>query len=355
MIKETLKKVKYIYQYPCVTLLFNTHRTHPENKQDAITLKNLLSEAEERLSKEFEKRDISETLNYFSTLPEQIDHNYNLDSMAVFINEENCLIERLPIKVEDRVVIDHTFATRDLIRTLNQTESYFILTLSEQKARLFEAYTSTIVKEIKDYGFPMENHHYTTDKLEQSMSKSQDNSLREFFNQVDKSFQEVYKVHPAELVIAGVERNLSFFEEVSDDPKHIITHIPRNRDHDSEHDLVQDAWPKVLDVIKERHQKAVEQLKIAVGQNKFSSDLNDIWNMVNQGRGDILIVEKGFFQPGKLDGQNIVLTNDPKAPGIIDDVVDEIIEHHLMMKGKVVFVENGSLEEFDRIGLILRY
>ena len=41
---------------PCVTISLNTHRTHPDNAQDVILLKNLLKEAEERLVNEFGKR-----------------------------------------------------------------------------------------------------------------------------------------------------------------------------------------------------------------------------------------------------------------------------------------------------------
>jgi hypothetical protein len=42
---------------PCVSILLNTHRTHPDNVQDVILLKNLLKEAEERVLNEFEDSD----------------------------------------------------------------------------------------------------------------------------------------------------------------------------------------------------------------------------------------------------------------------------------------------------------
>jgi hypothetical protein len=40
----------------CVTISLNTHRTHPDNAQDVIQLKNLLKEAEERIVNEFGKK-----------------------------------------------------------------------------------------------------------------------------------------------------------------------------------------------------------------------------------------------------------------------------------------------------------
>jgi len=44
---------------PCVTISLNTHRTHPDNSQDDILLKNLLKEAEYRVLSEYGKRDVS--------------------------------------------------------------------------------------------------------------------------------------------------------------------------------------------------------------------------------------------------------------------------------------------------------
>jgi hypothetical protein len=45
-----LKDLKDVVSPGCVTIIMNTHRTKPENIQDPITLKNLVTEAEERLA-----------------------------------------------------------------------------------------------------------------------------------------------------------------------------------------------------------------------------------------------------------------------------------------------------------------
>ena len=51
-----LHQLKDVFSPGCVTLILNTHRTKPENLQDAITLKNLANEAEQRLLASFDKR-----------------------------------------------------------------------------------------------------------------------------------------------------------------------------------------------------------------------------------------------------------------------------------------------------------
>jgi hypothetical protein len=68
-------------------------------------------------------------------------------------------------------------------------------------------------------------------------------------------------------------------------------------------------------------------------------------------------VEQSFEYPARLDedSQNLIPAEDVTAPDVIDDAVDEIIEFVIGMGGKVTFMEDGQLEEHQRIALILRY
>ena len=58
-----LEKIAAERSNPCVTISLRTHRTHPENAQDIVVLKNLLSEARKRVVNEFGKRDVSNLLD----------------------------------------------------------------------------------------------------------------------------------------------------------------------------------------------------------------------------------------------------------------------------------------------------
>jgi hypothetical protein len=88
-----------------------------------------------------------------------------------------------------------------------------------------------------------------------------------------------------------------------------------------------------------------------------ASTLGEVWRMAHEGRGRLLLVEEDYHTPGKLDetGIHLSVVDDPAAPGVIDDAVDEVIETVLSKQGRVVFTPNGSLEQHQRIALILRY
>ncbi len=44
----------------CVTISVNTHRTHPDNLNDRIKIKNFTKEAIDRLLEKYDKRTVSE-------------------------------------------------------------------------------------------------------------------------------------------------------------------------------------------------------------------------------------------------------------------------------------------------------
>lgn len=355
MNRETFKMLRSYRQYPCVTIVLPTHRTSPDNKQDAILLKNLVTEAQNRLSEEFTKRDLSSLAKNLQRV-EEIDHNYNKEGLAIFINDQVFHYEKLLFKPEPRVVIDETFATRDIIRSMHKAENYYVMIISRQKVRLFEGYLEQ-VSEVINGNFPMLNETlYETQASNRSVSSKEDDLIKEFFNRADKAFNEIYKNDPADLILMGVDRNITHYQEICDKKSIIVGGITTGGDDAKPHEVAQLAWPLAKEVFASRQRNAIQNLKQAVSANKFESDLQQIYRAIQEGRGDTLFVELGYFQPATIaeDGQ-IVLSDDPKAPGVIDDLVDELAEEVLQYGGKVVFCENGSLEPYQRIALITRY
>lgn len=347
MAKSVFDKVKKVNAYPSVTILLPTHRTAPENQQDAIRLKNLVKAAHERLDAEFSKRDLADLYANLEKA-EDINHDYNKEGLAVFVNADIFEYARIPFVVEERVIIDETFATRDLIRELNQANAYYVVALSREQVHLFEL-AANEAHEVKAHGFPMKN---PGDHSGDMRNKAK---IKEFFNQVDKNFYEVYKDHPAELLIAGIERNITFYKEVADHKNIILASLEGDYSSSNIHELVKACIPVAKEAAGKKVEAELERLEEAVGQNKFTDDVKEIWRMVNQGRGETLFVERNYFQAAKIDGEQMELVEDATAEGVVDDIVDEIAEITLKMGGKVVFVEDGKLGKYQRIALIDRY
>ena len=81
--KEMLEKLIKIESECCVTIILNTHRNKPDIHKDAIMLKNLVSEAEERLINIYDKRRVQSIIERIKELSGNIDHGHNLDAADV--------------------------------------------------------------------------------------------------------------------------------------------------------------------------------------------------------------------------------------------------------------------------------
>lgn len=353
---DVLKRLKEVKAEACVTIIMNTHRTRPDNEKDPITLKNLVKTAEERLYKTYDKRFVWPIVDKLNKITSKIDHQQNLESLLIFVNRDVAEYTRLAVQVKDRVIIDNTFATRDIVRALHQETGYYVLVLSRQNARLIEAFNDKVVKEFQG-SWPIKNDLYSTSRFDLTTNKGTDNLIEEFFNRVDKIVQDQIKKNPLPLIIATETRNFNYYKKVADNKDPIIGHINKNRDDEKAHHIVSDAWEQVQKIFKEKQEKRIVELHAAVKSGKYLSDINDIWHAIKEGRGKTLFVKKGYFQSAKIDGDKIVVADsfDKHDKDVIDDIVDEMIEMNLAFGGDAAFLTSEEMEKFRHLALITRY
>jgi hypothetical protein len=338
---------------PAVTILLSTHRTHPDNKQDSIHLKNLLSTAEERLYSEFEKREVWPVLDHLKTAEASINHDYNLDTLAIYANSDSYQVLRLPVAATDRVVIGDRFEIRPLLKALQQSEHYYILTIGRQKIRLLEAFNDTIVKEVKNHDFPYENSYFTTDPLKLQQASVQDDLLKEFFNTADKRFKPYYYANPLPVILLGEARNCTLYQEQMDIKNIVIGTHPGSYDDTTDHNIVKVTFPLIQQHIAQQQETAIEDIGKALSAQRLLVDLSDIYTAATAGQAATLYIEKDYFQPGKIDEQTdtITITTDPKAPDVTLNIIERVINNG----GKVMFMDNNTLNEFQGMALATRF
>jgi len=360
MNQQDVRLLAQIIGYPCVTITMQTHRVSPENRQDLVRLKNLTAEATDRLLKEFNKRDVEAVLKRLENLTGTIDFRNTLDGLALFVNQDFGRAFRMPFQVQERVVIGETFFTRNLVYGLNQSTRYWVLVLSEKPTRLYEGFDHSLT-EIEDGGFPIIHEGPGGEAplpggFGIRKSAYRDERHRQFFRKVDNTVKPFLARDPLPLLVVGVERYHAFFNEVSVHTNAIVGRVTGSHDKTSPHELSKLVQPLIEKYRGEKRKESLARLEKAVSERKFASSIGEVWRPAHEGRGDLLLVEDDFHYPARLDEGGVpVRVDDPTAPDVIDDAVAEIIDTILNKQGKVVFVENGKLEEHRRIALILRF
>jgi hypothetical protein len=358
MDKQKLSQIQTIRKYPSVSILLGLHTAAAESQQNNLILKNLIKEAEDRLLQEFPKRQVEKIIARLHAVQEQLNNKLHYQpGLAIFINEDDEFIINLPFAIKSRVIIDHTFATRDLIMGVNRSIKYYVMPLSAKEVRLFTAYRN-ILSEIKEGGFPF---HLTleVEDNQRGVTLDKENQIKEFYNGVDKAFNQIYNQQPYGLVLVGAGKNLSYYKEIADNKKVIVSTIEGNHDHTNLHELGQITWNSVKDVLSQQRNAILSELKAAVEAQKYVSGIEQVWRLAKEGRGRLLLAEEDYRVAGKIVGTNenqtLEISNDPTGPGLINDLVDEVAEMVMLAGGEVVFVDNGKLAEHQGIALALRY
>lgn len=359
--RNELKHLQSISGYPCVSILMPTHRTFPEREQDPIRLKNLITEVKKRLLKEFSEEEIKPIINNINSIVETIDFNRSLRGLAIFVNSTKSFKFLLPFPVKERIQIDDNFATRDIVFGMNRSEPYWVLILNEKSAQIYTGVRENIMEYFGN-SFPVVNKYYEIKNVnEKEVSKNDrmiDNAerLKNFVRDVDAKLKAL-NTDGYDIVVAGTDRVLAAYKEITSQKENIVSFVKGNYADKSTSELSKLMWPEVKKARSQKREELIKELDEALGAKKLATGIDDIWSLVNEGRGRKLVVELNYQYPAKLSENKIQLIPTEPAPGaeILDDAVDEIVEKVIDTNGSVVFVDNGKLEKYGRIALLLRY
>lgn len=336
---------------PCISIICPSARTIPEADQVPIRLKVMLREVEHRLQKEYDKAIADPLLERVRAAVAAIDERKLLEGFVLLVDREISEKIDLPFTVEERIVIDRTFATREIIRAELSSLAYHVLVLGLEKATLIEAYTDRVVHD-HFMSFPITNDQ-SGNSLLNTMAGVQIEQPKQFWNDVDKAVLGVVGQH-GHVVIASVSEHYTPFLQVANKPQIYIGHLTGNRDHASSNEIVKAAWKIAYEYQKTITAADVEKLAKAPIQ-RTSVDVVDIWRRIREGRGHILLVERDLRKAAVVEGDQVRLMEDATANNTVDDLVDDIIEQQLKHGGQVRVLPNGALEEYGGIALLMRY
>jgi hypothetical protein len=358
--RSELKRLQGHQDYPSISVLAPTHRTAPANKRDRIVVKNLVAKGLKRLYDEFKKREVASLVQNLNKLVDQVDWNHSLEGLALFAGRDVATAIPLPFRVKARVAIDATFATRDLVFTLNRSPRYRVLVLTEKPTRLFDA-TTNILTEYTVKPFPMVHKGPGgASRLPRGQAINRfavrDESHRQFFREVDEAVASIQKEDHLPVVVVGVDRSLAFYQEITKDPDAIVGVVAGSHDKPNPSALGKLVWPVFKAGATLKRTRALVRLNEAVSVNRHASGIDQVWRAAYEKRCQTLLVETGFEHPADLAPQgDRLLPYSGRGAAALDDAVDEVIEKVLADGGEVFFYEPGVLDLHQQIAAVLRY
>ncbi len=353
-----LAKLRARRAYPAVTILTPTQRQLPGNTEDPIRLRDLADEATRRLEGELGKRDAADVVQGIRDAVASVDWNHPTDGLAIFVAPGESHVLQLPFAVPARVAVEPRFMTRDLLRGVERSPRYRMLVLGEQPTRLFAGQGAALDEHTAD-GFPV-----AFDRVRGEPAGHQDfpqrNAIAEtehkaFFRDVDQALKAVADADPTPLVVSGPERDLAFFDEVTNHGSSIVGRVPGNYENASPRELAELAVPLIDAYAAAERATAIAGVSEGVGTGKTLVGIKPAWAAAREGRARVLFLENDYVYPAREVDEGLEPAGDASAPGVIDDAADELIDVVLGKSGEVVIVDPGDLGEHGPVALLLRF
>ena len=325
-----------------VSLLLNTRPGPGLDPADRVRLAALVDQAQARVAAE-RVGDVEPVLTALGTLPTDLDGPMQR-AVALYVSGAVTARVDLPVDVVERTVVDPTFATRDLVRALHRTPRHVVLTLAADEAHLFDG--SGDIRTPVHSGFPLTDPHHRPGEPPR---------LR-FLHDVDRALGVHRRLHPSPLVLVGTKPVLHSFRSVSRNTARLAGTVvgdPGDLPDETVRDGVRDALEQYL---LSRRAEALELLAARFDRGRAVHGVQQAWTAARWERPEMLAVEQGFFYPARIgdDGEPLYPADDPQAPDVVDDVVDELIELVIARGGWIALLEDGTLPDGTGVALTLR-
>jgi hypothetical protein len=367
----------------CVSIYLPTHRTGTETQQDPLRLRNLLGEAEKRLSAEGVKpRALQEMLEPAKKLLQDSHFWQHLsDGLAIFLSSSRVRRFRLPLKFEELMIVEDHFYIKPLLPLFTGDGQFYILALSQNYIRLLNG-TRFSVSEVEigkvvgslaetiptgDHQANLQLHSSgsaggktgsdsTTFHGQGGGNESTKNDLLRYFRLVEEGLKEFLQGDQVPLVLAGVEYLLPIYKEANTYPNLIDKVIKGNPDLLSADELHQKAWEIIGPLFQAAQEEAVAGYKQLAGQSseRVANTLEKIVPAAYQGRVQSLFVAAGEQQWGIYNPDtNEIKYHDPREAG--DEPLLDIAAVQTYLKGGAVYIMEPEKMLGETYAAVLRY
>ncbi len=369
MILDTLNRLLSVKNRPCLSVIVPQYRLSRERMQNPELFRKAIRKAKSIL-----KRNPSAQgqlmMEKLEGLIKAYKPDYSMSGVGLFVSTDISEILYFPFDVNERIIHDTSFETRDLLYLKQLLSTYYVLVLGKKSVSLYSASGNELM-EIRDGFFPAhyeEEYEYARPSLGTSFGKSlkafeKDKSIvnkarvESFYKEAGNQLTTYLNRNSMPLLISGTKKHIADFYSATHLKEKVAAEISGSFSDKNFFDLRTKAWNGYVKFNQAKAKVKIKELEEKDTPHKLAKGIQEVWQASHEGRGLHLMVEKDYFCKSYLrDGDPVLYLNPPKVKyTLVPDAVDEIIETVLEKGGRIEFMEERALKRFDSIALLLRY
>lgn len=368
---------------PFISIFAPMEPAHKDTQQNRIRLKNLTKKIESELeNKGMRKSDIVSLLEPLLQLETSSEFWHRQEAgAAIFIARDFTRYYKLPIAVDEHVIVDHRFFVKPLLSLFSEDRRYYILALSQNRIRFLHgtqydvaeiALDNTPTSLVEALGYELTEQHLDShtgvptgpggDQIFHAQGAGKDDhkmDIRRFFGVFNQAFEDFLARQALErnvpLVLVGVDYLLAIFKERCSYPRLIEGRVLGNPDRFSEHELHHKTWMVVKPHFAQARERAVAQFAELAGTGRASGQLDRVVLSAIDGRVDTLFVDAhqqvwAIVRPDQRE-----VTVQSQATSDTEDVLDRAAVETFRHGGTVYVSEPDQIPGGNTLAAIYRY
>lgn len=346
---------------PCVSLLMPT--TRGVKHEDKKRWKNLVGQAVEKLSRRgLRSSEIKDAIAPAERLFTDVAFWQDVsDGLAAFFAPGVERVYRVPMTIDERVVVGRDFHIKPLLPLISEDGRFFVLAISQKNVRLLQG-TRQSVAEIELRGVPKSfDEALQYDIFEQPRTMhthrapggaatnregiahghgagidSGKDGLLQFCQAVNRGLEQVLRDDGAPLVLAAAEPLASIYREASSRASLLAEGIDGHPDRRSPQDLRDRALELVQPRFQEGRHRIAALYRQLAGTGRTTHELTDIVREAHDGHLQYLFLDTrqdvwGVFEPSR----RLVTLHDRAAPD--DEELLNLAAASVLRHGGVVY------------------
>lgn len=346
----------------CVSVFLPTARHGPDTLEGPVRLRNLLRTVETDLKESgVDRAAIEELLEPLRALVEDAPFwQHQSDGLALYATTALLRHFRVPLAFAESTVASFRFRLLPLWPLVAGDDTFFIISLSQNEVRVFEATRQTI-DELAPGPIPRSLAealaHEDPERQLQSHSvggsdvrfhghgtgaETDKATLERYFRAVDKGLSRVLGSTHQPVVLACVGYYLPIFQSVTRFANLADAAIVGNPEHRAPDELLAAARAIIDPMQAARRTTTAERFTALAGTGRTLTDMADIVSAAHQGQVEMLLVRADDPMPHE------------RAPAVTDKLIDLAVADVLAKGGVIEGIDRALLTDTP-IAAVLRY
>jgi hypothetical protein len=338
---------------PCLSVYLPTHRRHPEKTQDPVRFKNLLKELEASLLPRYNDTETQALLAPFRALTEDSEFwNHLWEGLAVLGTTGLFRAFRVQQGIAELAVVAESFHVKPLLRVLQASDRFQVLSVSRQEVHLFEGDHNRLDEVELAESFTRTEHQ----ENREGNADESDVADEQFFRAVDQFIHEHHsRPSGLPLVLAALTQHQATFHRVSHNPLLLAAGVETDPGALTTDALLARVWPVVEPEFIARMQKLTERFEEAQAKGMGTDNLVQAAKAAAGARIETLFVEADREMPGRIDQETGGVTVSNAGDARADDLLDDLAEMVLRKGGQVRVLAGAAMPVATGLAATYRY